>query len=141
MPTSPRDIYALAERLCKEENNEAALRSALSRAYYAALLESEATFAQVPRLGQESSHAVISNSAQAYGRGANPGREHASTIALWLPKMRRARNHADYHLNTICTPQDAQGVLARALEVLDLCDKIRTRRAVAEAGQVDNPPR
>jgi len=139
MPTSPRDIYALAEQLGKEENNEAALRSALSRAYYAALLESEATFPQGTRLGQESSHAVISNSAQAYGRGANPGREHASTIALWLPKMRRARNNADYHLNTVCTPQDAQGVLARALAVLNLCDKIRSRRAAVEAAKADNP--
>lgn len=140
MPTSPRDIYALAQRLFNEEGDEVTLRSALSRAYYAALLESEATFPQVKRLGQESSHAVISNSAQTYARGPNPGREDASIIAMWLPKMRRYRNNADYHLNTVCTPNEAQSVLARALQVLDLCDKIRARRAAAEAARLDSLP-
>ncbi|MDP3627238.1 MAG: hypothetical protein Q8S12_11615 [Hydrogenophaga sp.] len=139
MPTTPRDIFGLAERLCKEGKDEVTLRSALSRAYYAALLESEATFEQVQRFDQESSHAVVINSVVAYSRGANPGREDARVIAQSLPKMRRLRNDADYHLELVCTAAQAESVLTRALDVLDRCDNIRTRRAAAAAAMAPPP--
>lgn len=135
MPTSPSDIFALAQHLHDNIDTEAARRSAISRAYYAALLEAQATFTQGERIGNESSHAVIIGSAKAYGNGPNPGRSEASVIALWLGRMRTKRNEADYQLNTSCTEQDAAGMMARAQDILSRCDTIRQRQAQTAAAQ------
>lgn len=133
MPTSPRDILNLAKYLCANEPNEAFTRSTVSRAYYAALLEADATFEKATRMGDESSHAVIIAGAKNYGVGANPGREAALNIAKILPRMRRERNTADYHLAETVTLATANEALERAEAVLAKCDEVRERRLKAGA--------
>lgn len=131
MPTSPREILETAKHLARVEGGEAFTRSAISRAYYAALLEVEATFEKATRIGEESSHSVIIGGALTYGRGANPGREAATFVAKLLPRMRRERNNADYHMQLNIGRAEAVAAISRAEQILEKCAEVVGRRSKA----------
>lgn len=133
MPSSPRDLLVLAKTLQLSRSNEASLRAAISRAYYAALHETESTFAPRSRIGAESSHAEIIGRAVAYGNGPNPGRTDANNIAMLLPKLRRTRNKADYELVKTVLPEESEYVIGRAELIVQWCESIRTKQAGAAA--------
>jgi uncharacterized protein (UPF0332 family) len=137
MPTSLHEILALAERLHEMRESEATARSAVSRAYYAALHATKNTFDARPRFGDESSHAEIIGRATAYGSAVHPGRTEANQIAMWLPRLRRLRNKADYDLESELSHDDAHGHLARVKLILESCDAIQRKRREAADKAVD----
>lgn len=135
MPVNPTDILQVAEQLHANAVGECGHRSAVSRAYYAALHETRDTFGVQPRVGHATSHDAIIGSAEVYGKGANPARMSASTIAQMLPRLRRARNMADYELGESISPQEASDEIERAKSVMRLCSEVRLRRDAAQAQQ------
>ncbi|MEY4980455.1 MAG: hypothetical protein RLZZ352_2725 [Pseudomonadota bacterium] len=133
MPISPSDLLRLAHELAQNEGNEAHVRSAVSRAYYAGLHATRQTFAGRERMGNESSHAEIIGRATAHSKGMNPGRSAAAQIALQLSKLRRLRNAADYDISEpFLRPQDCQAALLRAQEVLRLCQEVTQKVAESQ---------
>lgn len=136
MPCSPRDLFALAKRLHEGDDCEAAGRCVVSRAYYAALHQVEATFekrAAEFRIDGESSHREIISRASIYGKSTNPGRGHASAIAKEMTRLRRARNQADYSIGEEFFPKEASEILFRVDRVIALCDQITDMRSGAQA--------
>lgn len=132
MPTRTLDILSLAKELHADAKGEAAIRAAISRAYYAGLHAAAATFEARERIGAESSHMQIIGSASAYGKGVNPGRSAAAQIAQALGRMRRHRNQADYHLDTTLEHSDSDDVIKRAEAVLAWCEEVVRKRAEAK---------
>ncbi len=129
MSSSPLDVMDIAERLQVEVDNEAALRSAVSRAYYAALLTADQTFPHRDNANQggESSHEKIIARAQVYGVGANPGRGPATSVAKLLPKIKRVRVKSDYHLGDTVSETECQDTVVRAKQVISWCDEVTDR--------------
>lgn len=131
MPCSPHDILALATRIQHSDGCEAASRTVVSRAYYAALHEVEKTFekrGEQYRVDGESSHVEIITRALVYGKSVAPGRETAAVIAKEMTRLRRERNTADYKIAEAVLPQNAAEILRRAERVLDMCGQIVSKR-------------
>ena len=137
MPCKPRELLALAKSLQASKGSEAFERCAVSRAYYAALHEVDATFIQRAefRIDGESSHREIISRATVYGNSLNPGRTEAGQVAQIMTRLRRARNKADYELEKAFSPKEAEEVLSRAEFVLNLCDTVCTKIDAAGAQQ------
>lgn len=139
MPTSTRELLALAKRLQQQKGDEATRRCAVSRAYYAALHETDCVFEKRDadfRLDGESSHAEIISRATIYGNGVNPGRDGARNIAQILSKLRRARNKADYKLEQGVDAAECSDVITRAEQVLAHCQEVLSKRQ----SQVERTP-
>lgn len=136
MSTSPLNLLTLAKKLQVEASDEASLRCAVSRAYYAALLRADSTFehhdSDVQHSGGASSHERIIARAQLHGKGANPGRSYALNVAKLLPKMKRARVKADYELDVVFTKIECDDVVIKAESVLAFCDEIELKINQAE---------
>ncbi len=133
MPTTLYEVMQLAERLHAMEQTEVNSRSAVSRAYYAALHATKGTFPPRQRVDGESSHAEIIGRAKAYGNTVQPGRSEANRIALWMPRLRSARNLADYDLDKGLSVNDAAGHLERARLILSICEEIVRKRSDPKA--------
>jgi uncharacterized protein (UPF0332 family) len=133
MPITLHEIMELAERLHAMEQSEVVSRSAVSRAYYAALHATKGTFPARQRVDGESSHAEIIGRAKAYGNSIEPGRSEANRIAMWMPRLRSGRNLADYDLEMDLSPKDAAGHLERARLILGMCDDIVRKRSDPQA--------
>lgn len=133
MPISPSDLLRLARQLGQQADDEACVRAAVSRAYYAGLHATEQTFPGRERIGNESSHAEIIGRATAHGKGLNPARSAAAQIAMKLSRLRRLRNAADYDLgDQSLSAQECEVVLLRSQEVIDLCQTVAQKIADAQ---------
>lgn len=135
MATAPGDLLRLSEELLTSDADEVRRRCVISRAYYAALHATGATFSapvNEVRNPNESSHSRIINRAVAYGAAAKPGRSAASEIAKILPRIRRVRNKADYELDTVVEPDDCTQLTVRVKKVLSLCADVERLRKTAE---------
>lgn len=130
MTTSTLEILALAKTLQKNaDGSEVALRCAVSRAYYAALHTADNIIPGrvAGEVRQESSHECIIGRAQVYGKGVNPGRGAAQTIAKLLPKIKRARVRADYRLHEDVSASDCADVIVTAEMVIDECGVVNQK--------------
>lgn len=127
MSTTPTQILQVADSIRLLGKDEPLLRSAVSRAYYAALLEASATIPD--RDGStnpkgESSHEKVISKVDVYRRGANPGRGAAAVVFKNLPAMKRARVKADYYLEVGVSEEECEEVFLRANEVMLGCKEI-----------------
>ncbi len=116
MPVQPDDFLRIARKhLAVQPVDEIEGRCAASRAYYAALHSVDSLFpkkATDVRIDGESSHAEIIGRVMRYGAGLNPGRTNAAFIAKQLPRLRRERNAADYHLDKALGHAEVADVIA-----------------------------
>jgi uncharacterized protein (UPF0332 family) len=127
MSTTPTQILQVANSIRSLGEEEALLRSAVSRAYYAALLEVSATIPDrdgSTSLKGESSHEKVISKVDVYRRGPNPGRGAAAVVFKYLPAMKRARVKADYHLDDSVTLAECEEVFLRAHEVMTQCQEV-----------------
>jgi uncharacterized protein (UPF0332 family) len=91
-PFSPRDFHALALWLVGERHDEASLRTAISRLYYACHLF--AKFYLVTKRGwTPTGHGADHGGVI---RALKPGR--TNMLSQYLDSLRYLREHADYHL-------------------------------------------
>lgn len=128
----------MAERLrASADADEATLRSAMSRAYYAALHASNALFPEQPlseRRSNESSHQFIIRRALEYAQDRrNPLADSAALLVDRLNKGRRERNWADYELHARLLPHQVNEMFKRVNAVLSICAEIE-----AAAGSADD---
>jgi uncharacterized protein (UPF0332 family) len=109
MAINPRDFLVLAKRIAGL-GGEAAQRSAISRAYYAAFHAARLLFVNlgftVPR--GDRAHAFLSLRLQ------NSGERPAMDAGIELDDFRSNRNIADYDLNKIVDAKRSQDWLRRA---------------------------
>lgn len=123
MPTQPSEILALAGRIRDANHGECGFRSAASRAYYAAMHQTESVFGKaVP--AQDSSHEQVIRAAAEYGRGSGPEGGAASALSASLNKMRLTRNVADYRLAEQFTEAQCRDMFIRANAVFAGCVKV-----------------
>ena len=124
LPLNPRDFLKLAERLYKDENyqdiNEAKLRTAVSRSYYAAFLILRET------LKEELTNTQLSEYFKAiYRSGAIHGcvkkilDEIDNFLGKLYGKLRKERNLADYDLNKSITPEDVEYIIEVAKKIIE----------------------
>jgi hypothetical protein len=121
MAIEPSSILALAERLLISERNECGARSAISRAYYAALhmaieaLPKELKVTPKSRAGKGSHQAVI-DSMNRWGNSPIIGRKDAVRAVCLLAQLKAARVKADYYLRNEEISGKASLFLNRAKE-------------------------
>ncbi|MBK7687131.1 MAG: HEPN domain-containing protein [Rhodocyclaceae bacterium] len=102
-------------------------RSAISRAYYAALhAASEVTPKQFfdANAPAGSTHENLIRAVATFGRSSTPGLTEAKQIARALPMLKEMRVRADYRLNTGFELQDTNHALKSAERVLKLASEI-----------------
>ena len=136
MSCSPRELLALAVELRALEKSEAVERCVVSRAYYAALHAVDQTFEardQKFRVDGESSHAEIIGRATAYSSRIVPGRSDAAFIAKQSHRLRRERNHADYHIEKEMRANSHVEAIELATKILDTCDEVIRKLKAADA--------
>lgn len=109
MAFDPQKFLELARDLAERANDQAALRSAISRAYYAAFL---------------SARAVAETGGRRFDTPHRQVWEHLalnmSFIDLKGLRLRRSRNKADYRLGVVFTPQEAKTSIDRAEQILEM---------------------
>jgi uncharacterized protein (UPF0332 family) len=99
MPFNPEQWLKVADVCCihiPEVNEEALLRTAVNRAYYAALLSLKRRIESVQGRGSvptSGTHQALSQALRILGGDF-------SDVAEELGRLREARNKADYHLDT-----------------------------------------
>lgn len=129
MSCCPNDFLLLAQALGgSSEQNEAQLRSATSRGYYAALHTLNETIPEVhgvERQRNEGSHAFVIRRAKGYGDGSNPGRQEAKKIVLAMKKLKDQRNDADYRLDIDYCARQKDDAMTRVSAVLGYCSELR----------------
>lgn len=113
MSVDHNDIFATALMLVAyaptSTNIESSLRSAASRAYYAAL---HASLDALPpqfcpatqQLKEENSHVLIQTAVTRWGHSLTPGRTEAQEVARHLPKLKKIRKNATMHYSRIFHP-------------------------------------
>lgn len=110
------DFLTLAQEL--SSGNEAALRTSISRAYYAAFHQAQATaqkYTFKPNLNSASSHQDVIDFLAGFGD------KDYRTTANYLKLARNLRKKADYQLSDPITTQDAQTCIQYAQQVFKLC--------------------
>ncbi|MGH9421106.1 MAG: hypothetical protein ACRD3J_14110 [Thermoanaerobaculia bacterium] len=118
-----RDYFTLAETLLSSElrgGREACLRSAMSRAYYAA-------FATARRQSRERHGGIVRQSAAEHGEVATfyaSRGDAGGAIAAHLTRLRFLRNRADYDDELAGPDEAADEAIARAREVLQLLEAL-----------------
>lgn len=100
---SPLEFIEVAHLLSKSQPSEAAMRSAVSRAYYGALHSCNESVpdefaARAEEFVDASSHRAIIDSMERWGRQLVPGRTDAQQAARLISKLKRLRVIADYRL-------------------------------------------
>jgi uncharacterized protein (UPF0332 family) len=125
MPTLPSEILTLAGRIRDDHPGECGMRSAASRAYYAALHQAEQVFGKVPPSGERlSSHEQVIRAAAARGRQGDVTAGVAARIAANLTSMRIARNRADYKLQERFSEAQCRDMFIRANAVMNACNEV-----------------
>lgn len=114
MPFDWAEYLRLAEELAQRQNDEAAFRSAVSRAYYAAYCQACAYLNQknIPIPQGEGSHDRVWKSFASL-----PGRTHTG-IQTNGDRLKRKRVLADYQGLTAVSAQDAQGAVLTSKNIL-----------------------
>ena len=124
MPLDPRDFLKLAERLYKDENyqdiNEAKLRTAVSRSYYAAFLILRETLKERLVNTQLSEYfKAIYRSGAIHGCVKEILDEIDDFLGKLYGKLRKERNRSDYNLNESITPKDVEYIIEVAKEIIE----------------------
>lgn len=104
------------------------MRSAISRAYYAALHSVAITFPK--RDGQyrkdgESSHAEIIGRSEVFAANPGQGRSDALFISKLMPRLRRTRNEADYRLDMEVGRKEVSETIEATRAVMQRCQRVR----------------
>ncbi|MCI0614558.1 HEPN domain-containing protein [bacterium] len=124
MPFEWAEYLRLAEELAERQNDEAALRSAVSRAYYAAYCKACAYLNEkniaVPH--GEGSHDRVWNSFINL-----PGRTHTS-IQGNGDRLKRRRVIADYKEQEAISTQDAKSAVTTSKNILTWLDQVSGQR-------------
>jgi len=102
----PEDFLRLAERLVRS-NNEAEVRTAIGRAYYAVFLKA--------RTNLSANRFVQTGSARDHGLVA--GALADEDDVLELGRLRQARNRADYRPDLSTRPRNARALINRARQL------------------------
>ncbi|AIT22278.1 hypothetical protein BTN_2323 [Burkholderia thailandensis E254] len=102
---SPLEFIEVARSLAMSQNSEAAMRSAVSRAYYGALHNCNECVPKdfAPKAEEfvdASSHRAIIDAMERWGRQLVPGRTEAQQAARLISKLKRLRVQADYKVDT-----------------------------------------
>jgi uncharacterized protein (UPF0332 family) len=104
---SPEDFLALSDRLSRS-TDQAELRTALSRAYYASFLKARALL-DMDRLQTSDVHGRVMRVL-----GLKSRRDSAD-----LERLRRARNRADYDIRVLFAALDVQREVGRARRLFE----------------------
>lgn len=134
MPSKPSDVFAVAKHLRESAHGEASLRSAVSRAYYSALLRANEVLPEREDdvQGGDSSHNKVIGRAQVCASAIGQGRAAAAQIAKSLSRMKKARVKADYYLDQTVTEIECDELIVRAEDTLSHCDEFARKRAERE---------
>lgn len=119
MPFDWTEYLRLAEELAQRRQDEAALRSAVSRAYYASLCEARKHLLQkgVAISEDENSHQAVWNAF------LNKGRTHAA-IHTNGDRLRRWRVLADYREEVRSLPDLTENAIKTSRNVLNWLDRL-----------------
>lgn len=109
------DYLVLAEELGKRSDDEASLRSAVSRAYYAAFCTARNRLLQegeeVPKTGE--AHTVV------WTKYRERAQKQRRDVGINGDRLRRVRNKADYDDELPNIHAEVEGAVARARRLLD----------------------
>lgn len=129
MSVAYQEIFGVATHLVSQKQAdgsccEASLRSAASRAYYAALHAAKQSipdqFApESAELESKDSHKKIIDAVIAWGNSVTPGRTEAKTMARELPRLKRLRKNADYAILNDFSAGDAEEAIERATTIIE----------------------
>jgi uncharacterized protein (UPF0332 family) len=105
----------LAQELAKRRNDEGSLRSAVSRAYYAAFCTARNRLLQegekIPKTGE--AHPIV------WKKYRNSDQKHRKDIGIRGDRLRRSRNIADYDDEFPDISKKVEEALANASHLLD----------------------
>jgi uncharacterized protein (UPF0332 family) len=124
MSIEPKDILATAQKLLESAiPTESDLRSAASRAYYAALHASHIVLPNglapsASELHGKSSHEAIISALDVWAKAPGTGRDEAYTMWRNLKRLKATRKTADYTLENDFSIIDSQFAIKNAIEVL-----------------------
>lgn len=127
MSISPIDIFHTASALATPDVgascNEADLRSAASRAYYAALHAADQSIPMALKPTDierctKGSHQVIIDAIVLWSKGAYQGRSDARDMARNLTKLKTVRKKADYLIGEDFSEQEAANAIVTANGIL-----------------------
>jgi uncharacterized protein (UPF0332 family) len=129
MPTTPAETLDSAIKIGLLGNpTEADVRSAVSRAYYAALHGVADVFTGSGLSHEKSSHEIIIERAESYGRSLNPGRTEAQQAARKLKMFKRIRKEADYHLELDFPPVETARAIEMSKAIIEFCSIIKAKQ-------------
>ena len=134
MSIQATDILAVAQTLI-EDKTEAAQRSAISRAYYAAFHATKAVvptkFINPDSKHKPSSHEGLIDAVRTYSRSPEAKKsvtiKCSQEIAESLSRLKRYRTFADYNLGEEMINFPADRSLIDATKIINLCDLINKR--------------
>ena len=148
MPTNPHALLALAHHLQQirtETADEAILRAALSRFYYATLHHVGQTFKppqttpNTPPRSKDGSYEAIMNRVVAYGQAEHqPARIQANCIAKMLPPIKRMQVLAEYDLAQTVTAVMVNDASTRCEQIFQWCNEITKTTSAAASSITDN---
>lgn len=110
-----------------DDADEAQQRSAISRAYYAALHSVAITFPKRDgdyRKEGESSHVEIIGRSERFAANPGPGRSDAVFVAKLMPRLKRTRNEADYRLDMNFEKRQVFEAIEMARTVMQRCESV-----------------
>jgi hypothetical protein len=130
MAIDASQILELAEKLFDTEKNECGARSAISRAYYAALhISMEAVPDEfeinVDIANGMNSHQRVIDAMTRWGNSITPGRTNARQAARLLSRLKHARVKADYYLQDESIYGQAEFHLTTAKTIIAHMDPYR----------------
>lgn len=124
MSISGDDIYTTSTRIAGlEDATESDLRSAASRAYYAALhIVSAAVPAQfaptAADLKKRDSHVAVVDALTLWANSLTRGRTEARYLSRNLPRLKQTRKTADYEIGQDFSQLDASEALALSEKII-----------------------
>ena len=126
MSVTPKEILETAKRLLNNPTSESDMRSAASRAYYAALHATDRaipnTFAGNDKTAAPgSSHDAIIGKADRLSKMGTQGRTEAAQLFAILPKIKKIRKMADYQLDANSESKTYSHAVSQAEKALSLC--------------------
>lgn len=125
MSISGSDIYLTSIRIAQlSEATEADLRSAASRAYYAAM---HVAISAIPTQfaptdadrKRSDSHVMVVDALTLWANSRTNGRTEAKYLARNLPRLKRTRKSADYEIGWDFSAREATDALELAKKVID----------------------
>ena len=126
MSVAPRELLASAAKIRSTHSDEAGLRAAISRAYYAAHHAAFAFHVALPSVGKIGSatgrhEQLISQLSNPTFSEKNPRNIVSRRLGAILRDTLRARVIADYSIGGLVTPSDADAALLKCEEIVNTC--------------------